>query len=76
MERIIFKHLYNYFYENDLFFKYQAGFLPGHSTVYQLIDMYDHIVKAQDEGKSCCMFFCDSIELGTEVYFLNHKLME
>ena len=34
MERIIFKHLYNYFYENDLFYKYQAGFLPGHSTVY------------------------------------------
>ena len=59
MERIIFKHVYNYFYENDLFYKYQAGFLPGHSTVYQLIEMYDHIVKALDEGKSCCMVFCD-----------------
>ena len=59
MERFIFKHLYNYFYENHLFYKYQAGFLPGHSNVYQLIDMYDHVVKALDEGKSCCMVFCD-----------------
>ena len=59
MERIIFKHLYNYFYENDLFYKYQAGFLPGHSTVYQLIETYDHILKAVDQGKSCCMVFCD-----------------
>ena len=47
MERIIFKHLYNYFYENDFFYKYQAGFLPGHSTVYQLIETYDQILKVQ-----------------------------
>lgn len=34
MERIIFKHVYNFFHENNLFYKYQAGFLPGHSTVF------------------------------------------
>lgn len=59
MERIIFKHVYNYFYDNNLFYKYQAGFLPGHSTVYQLIETYDHILKAIDQGQSCCMIFCD-----------------
>ena len=50
MERIIFQHMYNYFYENDLFYKYQPGFLPSHSTVYQLIEieMYYHIIKAFD----------------------------
>ena len=41
MERVMFKYVYNYFHSNDLFYKYQAGFLPGHSTVYQLIEMYD-----------------------------------
>ena len=60
MERIIFKHVYNYFYENGFFYKYQAGILPGHSTVYQLIEMYDHIVKALGEGKFCCMVFLQS----------------
>ena len=59
MERIIFKHMYNFLHCNDLFYKYQAGFLPGHSTVYQLIEMYHNIVKSIDEGKSCCVFFCD-----------------
>ena len=31
---------------NNIFNKYQAGFLPGHSSVYQLIETYDSIVKA------------------------------
>ena len=59
MERVMFKYVYNYFHSNDLFYMYQAGFLPGHSTVYKLIEMYDYIVKAIDEGKYCCMVFCD-----------------
>ena len=35
MERItcISKHVYNYFYRNGLFYRYQAGFLPGHSSL-------------------------------------------
>ena len=57
MERIIFQKMYNSFYANGLFLKYQARFLTNHSTVYQIIDMYDNIVKALDEGKSCRMAF-------------------
>jgi hypothetical protein len=41
------------------FFLYQAGFLPGHSTVYQLNETYDNISKSIDDGESCCMIFCD-----------------
>ena len=59
MERVIFKYLYNYFHKHDLFYKYQAGFLPGHSTVYQLLETYHSIVQSIDEGKYCCMIFCD-----------------
>ena len=59
LERIFFKHVYNYFHCNNLFYKYQTGFLPGHSTVYQLIETYHNIVKNIDEGKSWCMVFCD-----------------
>ena len=49
----------NVLHYNNLFHKYQAGFLPGHSTVYQWIEMYHNIVKSIDEGKSCCVVFCD-----------------
>lgn len=59
MERIVFEHLYNIFMKKNLFYKYQAGFLPGHSTVYQLIETYDCILKAIDEGKTTCVVFCD-----------------
>lgn len=38
MERIIFKHVYIFFLKNNFFYKYQAGFLPGHSTVFQLLE--------------------------------------
>jgi hypothetical protein len=43
MERIIFKHVYNFFHMNNLLYKYQAGFLPGHSTVFQLLETYHSI---------------------------------
>lgn len=59
MERAMFKYVYNYFHSNDLFYKYQAGFVPGHSTVYQLIETYDYIVKVIDDGKFCCMVLRD-----------------
>ena len=42
-----------------MFYRYQAGFLPGHSTVYQLLETYLNIVQSIDEGKYCCMIFCD-----------------
>lgn len=39
MVGVIFKHVYNYFASNyNLFYRYQAGFLPSHSTVYQLLE--------------------------------------
>ena len=39
----------------DLFYQYQAGFLPGPSSVYQLLETYHSIVQNIDEGKLCCM---------------------
>ncbi len=59
MERVVFKHMYNYLKDHSLIYKNQSGFLPGHSTVYQLMDIYNQICKAFDEKKSTCMVFCD-----------------
>lgn len=54
IERFVFKNVYNYFHSNNLFYKHQAGFYPV-----QLIETYHSIVKNIDEGKSCCIVFCD-----------------
>ena len=59
MERVVFKYIYNYLHANDLIYAKQSGFLPGHSTVYQLIDIYNQICSAFDERKSTCIIFCD-----------------
>ena len=47
-ERIAFKNLYNHLRDNNLLYKYQSGFLPHHSTVFQLIDIYHNICQSFD----------------------------
>ena len=39
-ERVVFKNMFNFLTENNLLYKYQSGFLPHHSTVFQLIDIF------------------------------------
>ena len=58
-ERIVFKNLYNCFIDNNLLYKYQAGFLPHHSTVFQRIDIYHNICRAFDNNLFSCIVFCD-----------------
>ena len=56
MERVMFKHLYNHLNGNNLIYKYQAGFLPGHSSTYQLLDIHYHICQAF-ENKQHALWF-------------------
>jgi hypothetical protein len=46
MERIVYKHVYNHFVNNNLIYKYQSGFLPKHSTVHQQLELYNSILNA------------------------------
>ena len=38
-EQVMYKHVYNHLITNTLIYQYQSGFLPGHSTVYHLIEL-------------------------------------
>ena len=58
-ERVLFKHIYNHLYINNLLYKYQSGFLPGHSTTLQLIDIYHHICQSFEEKQYSYMVYCD-----------------
>ena len=58
-ERIVFKNLYNFLIDNNLLYKYQSGFLPHHSTVFQLIDIYHNICQALNNNLFSCIVFCD-----------------
>ena len=58
-ERVIFKHVYNHIADNNLLYKYQSGFLPGHSTVHHLIEIIHHTCLALENYETSCHIFCD-----------------
>ena len=51
--------MYNYLIANNLIYEKQAGFLTGHSTVFQLIDLYHQIAQSFDSKTHTCVIFCD-----------------
>ena len=52
LEKIIFKHLFNFFVSNNQITKNQSGFRPGDSTVNQLTDFVNEIYKSFDNSES------------------------
>ena len=58
-ERIVSKNMYNFLFDNNLLFKYQSSFLPHHSTVFQLIDIFHNICQAFDNNIFSCNVFFD-----------------
>ena len=59
MERILFNVLFEYFQSNFLISLWQSGFIPGHSTVTHLVEMYHHLCEAVSAGKEVRIVFCD-----------------
>ena len=49
----------NFFRSNNVITAFQSGFVPGGSTVNQLIDIYNTFCKALDESKEVRAIFCD-----------------
>ena len=59
LEKLVHKYVFNFFRDNDIITSLQSGFVPGDSTVNQLIDIYNTFCKALDEGKEVRAIFCD-----------------
>jgi hypothetical protein len=49
MERIVYKQVYNHLVNNSLIYEYQSGFLPKHSTVHQLLELYNSILNTLEK---------------------------
>ncbi len=45
--------------DNNLLYKYQSGFIRGHSTTHQLIELVHSIQQSLDNHEHVCMIFCD-----------------
>ena len=75
-ERIVYKHIYNHLTANSLLYKYQSGFLPGHSTVHPLIELIHHTYLALEKYETIYHVFCDISKAFDRVWHrgLIHKL--
>ena len=75
-ERIVFKHMCNHIFENELLYKYQSGFLPGHSTVHHLIALVHNTYLSLENHEANCQAFCDISKAFDRVWHrgLIHKL--
>ena len=58
-ERVVFKHIYNHLHDNFLLSPNQSGFLPGRSSVTQLLEICDIMCKALDKGTEIRVIFLD-----------------
>ena len=73
MERIVYIHIYNHLVNNSLIYKYQSGFLPKHSTVHQLLELYNSILNSLEKKNLAASSFAIFLKLptrfGTKVLF-------
>jgi hypothetical protein len=58
-EKVVYKHIFNFLMENALIYTFQSGFLPGHYTTHQLIELINEIVMALDNRELICLILCD-----------------
>ena len=76
MERVVYKNVYNYLVRNKLIYEYQFGFLPKHSTIHQLLELYNSILNSLEKKKFSCFLFCDFSKAFDKVWHrgLRHKM--
>ena len=58
-ERILFNHIFTFLKRNNLINKSQSGFIPGDSTVNQLLAICDKLYKCVDDGDEMISVFLD-----------------
>ena len=59
MEKAVFKYVFNFLRDNEVIYKFQSGFMPGHCTTHQLVYLYHLFSQALDKHKPVRIVFGD-----------------
>jgi hypothetical protein len=72
MERVVYKNVYNYLVRNKLMYEY----LPKHSTIHQLLELYNSILNSLKKKEFSCFLFFDFSKAFDKVWHraLMHKV--
>ena len=71
-EKVIFKQLYDYFTDNNLFYQHQYGFRSGHSTEMAVLETIDRISAEMDNYKTPLNIYLD---LSKAFDTINHSIL-
>ena len=71
------KNLFDFIRDHEILTTLQSGFIPGDSTVNQLVDIYNTFCKALDERKEVRAIFCNAFDrvFGIRVFSTNFKFL-
>ena len=72
LEKCIYKHLYNFFNINNIFYSKQYGFRSNHSCEQAIQDLYGHLISNKEEGQNSVAVFLD---LSKAFDTLSHELL-
>ena len=56
-EKVVCKYIFNFLVDNSLIYKFQSGFIAGHSTSHQLIELMHEIMQSLDNQELICLIF-------------------
>ena len=73
LEKVVHKHLFNYIRDHEILSALQLGFIPGDSTVNQLVDIYNNFVNPLTKAKKSVL--CFVTEYGTKAFSLNLSIL-
>ena len=76
MERVVYKNVYDYLARNKHIYEYQSGFTPKHSTIHQLLELYNSIFNSLEKKEFGCFLLCDFSKAFDKVWHggLIHKM--
>jgi hypothetical protein len=57
--RTTFKYIFIFLLDKSLIYIYHSGFMRGHSTVHQLIEIYHNMCLSLENREVMCTVFCD-----------------
>ena len=69
LEKIVHKYVFNFLNDHHAITTLQSGFIPGDSTVNQLVDIYNTFCQALGAGKEVRAIFCDISKAFDRVWY-------
>ena len=74
-EKLACKYIFNFLVDNSLIYEFQSGFMHGHSTSHQLIELTHEIMQSLDNQELICLI-CWDVSMAFDRVWLSDLLLK